>query len=192
MSKSIKKIVLSGGPGGGKTTAAEFFLREYRNKISLVPETATTLFKSGYPRVPDPTVTCLMQSSIYHLQKNIEDVYNHLFPNHVLLCDRGTIDGAAYWPESKTNFFESMGTTIEDEFKRYDAIIFFETAAIGGFPINLGNSIRLETQSEAIALDEKLKALWSQHPHFIFIPNHTSFLKKIELAIFELSKLTKW
>ena len=189
MKHPIKKIVLTGGPGGGKTTAAEFFLREYRDRATLVPETATALFKSGYPRVPDPVAIRLMQTSIYNLQLNVEQIYQHLFPNNVLLCDRGTIDGAAYWPDSDKDFFSTMKTTIEAELKLYDVVLFFETAAAGGFPIDLGNKVRIEGRDEAIELDQKLRKLWSQHPRFIFIPNHSSFYTKIGLAIKELDLL---
>jgi predicted ATPase len=135
-----RRIVLTGGPGGGKTTAAELFLREYKDQISLVPETATNLFKSGFPRLHDNEVIKLTQASIFYVQKNLESIHQHICPNRTLLCDRGTVDGAAYWPHNKSEvFFKLMGTTYEAELKRYDAVIFFETAAAGGFPINLGN-----------------------------------------------------
>lgn len=186
----FRRIVLTGGPGGGKSTAAELFTREYRDKISLVPETATNIFKSGFPRVLDEEVVRFTQSSIYQVQKNIEYIYAHLFPHHTLLCDRGTIDGAAYWPSGDPlQFFHSMGTTYEAELERYDAVIFFETAAAGGFPINLGNSVRTEGQKEALILDLKLKELWSKHPRFIFIDNEKSFFKKIEKGLTALGEL---
>lgn len=187
--KSKMKIVLTGGPGGGKTTAAELFLREFRERLSLVPETATALFKGGYPRVSDPTVIRLMQSSIFHIQRNMEDIYQHLFPEHILLCDRGTIDGAAYWPASSNDFFSSVKTTYQAELDRYEVVIFFETAAAGGFPIDLGNKIRTEGKKEAIELDKKLYELWSNHPRFIFIPNHSSFFTKIGQALEVLKTL---
>lgn len=187
--KPGSKIVLTGGPGGGKTTAAELFMREFRDRLNLVPETATALFKGGYPRVPDPTVIRLMQSSIYNVQENMEAIYHHLFPQHILLCDRGTVDGAAYWPGPYEDFFTSMGTTIEEELGRYEIVIFFETAAAGGFPIDLGNIVRTEGRTEAVELDLKLQELWSGHPNYIFIPNHSSFFTKIEQSISILRKL---
>ena len=94
---TVHKIALTGGPGGGKSTAAELFKREYKELISLVPEVATLLFKGGYPRVDSPLVVESIQSSIFHVQLNIENTYATLFPHHTLLCDRGTVDGGAYW-----------------------------------------------------------------------------------------------
>ena len=47
------RIVLTGGPGGGKTTAADLFRREIGNRVVIVPEAATLLFQGGFPRSPD-------------------------------------------------------------------------------------------------------------------------------------------
>lgn len=179
----IRKIALTGGPGGGKSTAAELFKLEFKDFISLVPEVATLLFRGGYPRVDSPLVIENIQKSIFHVQANIEDTYATLFPHHTLLCDRGTVDGAAYWPRGAEDFFKTTGTTLEKELKRYDAVIFFETAAAGGLTIELGNPVRNEDQLKAIEIDLKLKDLWSKHPNFVYIKNEPSFLKKILAGI---------
>lgn len=75
------------------------------------------------------------------------------------------------------------------QLSRYELVIFFETAAAGGFPIDLGNKVRIEGKNEAIELDRKLFDLWSKHPRFIFIPNHSSFFSKIGQAIDSLNSL---
>lgn len=188
---SIHKIALTGGPGGGKSTAAEMFKREYKDFISLVPEVATLLFKGGYPRVDSPLVVESIQSSIFHVQLNIEDTYATLFPHHTLLCDRGTVDGGAYWPKGSQDFFKRMGTDLETELAQYDAIIFFETAAAGGLGIELGNPVRNEDQRKAIELDLRLKDLWSQHPHFVYIKNEPSFLAKIMAGMKAIDEIIK-
>lgn len=188
---AIHKIALSGGPGGGKSTAAELFKREYKDHISLVPEVATLLFKGGYPRVDSPLVVESIQNSIFHVQNNIEATYATLFPHHTLLCDRGTVDGGAYWPQGPDAFYEKMGTTLEKELAKYDAVIFFETAAAGGLAIDLGNPVRNEDQRKAIELDLRLKDLWSKHPNFVYIKNEPSFLEKILAGIKAMDKLIK-
>ncbi len=188
---AIHKIALSGGPGGGKSTAAELFKREYKDHISLVPEVATLLFKGGYPRVDSPLVVESIQNSIFHVQNNIENTYATLFPHHTLLCDRGTVDGGAYWPGGPDEFFKMMGTTLEKELAKYDAVIFFETAAAGGLAIDLGNPVRNEDQRKAIELDLRLKDLWSKHPNFVYIKNEPSFLQKILAGIKAMDELIK-
>src|SRR5688572_33265034 len=44
------RIALTGGPGGGKTTAADLFRRELGEAVVVVPESATILFAGGFPR----------------------------------------------------------------------------------------------------------------------------------------------
>lgn len=174
------KIALTGGPGGGKTTAADLFRREIGDEIVIVPEAATLLYSGGFPRSENTEVMKATQRAIYHVQRNLEDIQSDYYKGRVLMCDRGTVDGAAYWPSSrKEDFFEHMETTYEKELKRYDAVIFFETAAVGGSRIEGGNPIRTESLDEAILLDKELKSLWSRHPNFHLINHSPSFIHKI-------------
>lgn len=177
------RIVLTGGPGGGKTTAADLFRREIGERVVVVPEAATILFAGGFPRVDDAVAKRAVQSAIYHVQRNLEDVQRALFPDRVLLCDRGTIDGAAYWPSPSHDFFDELGTSLEEEMARYDAVIFFESAAVGGQRIEGGNPWRIEGVTEAVELDRRLRALWGQHRSFHLIPHATSFFKKLTYAL---------
>ena len=66
------------------------------------------------------------------------------------------------------------------ELSRYDACIFFQTAASVGCPIlECGNPIRNESQEQAIILDEKLLQFWQQHPNFHYVASTKSFMKKV-------------
>ena len=183
------RIVLTGGPGGGKTTAGDLFRREIGERVVLVPEAATLLFSGGFPRVQEPPAVRAAQLAIFHLQRSLEDVQSARFPNRILLCDRGTPDGAAYWPGLPHEYFDAVGTTLDAELKRYDAVIFFESAAVGGDSIEGGNPIRNESTGQAVALDRKLRALWSRHPRFVFVPHNRSFLKKISFGLASLESI---
>jgi predicted ATPase len=177
------RIVVTGGPGGGKTTAVDLFRREIGDHVVIVPEAATILFQGGFPRSPQPRPLRITQTAIFHVQRHLEDVQSALFPGRTLLCDRGTVDGAAYWPGETHHYFNAVGTTLEAELARYDAVIFFETAARGGVSIEGGNPIRSESIREAVKLDAKLRVLWSRHPRFIFVPHNPSFFKKISFGL---------
>jgi len=183
------RIVLTGGPGGGKTTAADLFRREIGEQVVVVPESATILFGGGFPRGRGLEACRSAQSAIFHVQRCIEDVQSASFPDRVLLCDRGTLDGAAYWPDGDRDFFQAMGTTFEDELARYDAVVFFETAAVAGTAIEGGNPIRTESLSEAVLIDSRLRELWSRHERFLFVPNSSSFLQKITRGLGLLNDL---
>lgn len=183
------RIVLTGGPGGGKTTAADLFRREIGERVVVVPEAATLIFSGGFPRCTEPPGVCAAQRAIFHVQRNLEDVQSALYPERILLCDRGTVDGAAYWPGRAAAFFTALGTTLEHELARYDGVIFFESAAVGGIGIEGGNPMRQESLEQAAALDAKLRKLWARHPRFIVVRHNPSFLKKISLGLAELDAM---
>lgn len=190
------RIVLTGGPGGGKTTAADLFRRELGEQVVVVPEAATMLFSGGFPRYLDPAAVRAAQKAIYYVQVGVEDTQAARYPGRILLCDRGTVDGAAYWPSAAggpgkpdgpggddDDFFTALGTTSEAELARYDAVIFFESAAGAGISIEGGNAARIEDLDQAVRLDRRLNETWSQHPRFVFVPNNHSFFKKITYGL---------
>lgn len=177
------RIVLTGGPGGGKTTAADLFRREIGDRVVIVPESATTLFAGGFPRVPDADARRSVQRAIFQVQRSLEDIQAALFPDRVLLCDRGTVDGGAYWPDGPDGFFDEMGTSHGAELARYDVVLFFESAVVAGIELEGGNRYRIESNEEALALDRRLRTLWSPHPKFHLVPHNASFLRKITMGL---------
>lgn len=181
--------MLTGGPGGGKTTAADLFRREIGEQVVVVPEAATLLFGGGFPRRQEESARCAAQRAIYQVQRNIEDVQAASYPDRILLCDRGTIDGAAYWPGEPDEFFEAVGSTLEAELERYDAVIFFETAAVGGASIEGGNPVRTESLNEAVAVDRLLQKVWRAHRRFFLVPHNASFFKKLTFGLAALESI---
>jgi predicted ATPase len=183
------RIAVTGGPGGGKTTAADLFRREIGERVVVVPEAATLVFSGGFPRCTEPPGAYAAQRAIYHVQCNLEDVQSSRYPGRILLCDRGTVDGAAYWPGEPEDFFAALGTTLEEQLARYDGVIFFESAALGGLRIEGGNPVRIESLEEAAALDTKLRRLWEGHPRFVLVRHNPSFFKKISFGLAELDAM---
>jgi hypothetical protein len=183
------RIVLTGGPGGGKTTAADLFRREIGERVVVVPETATLLFLGGFPRSVEVHARRSAQRAIYHVQRNLEDVQSALYPDRILLCDRGTVDGAAYWPDQEQTFFEAVGSSEQAELARYDAVIFFESAAVGGIAIEGGNPTRIESNEQALGLDRRLREIWSRHPRFVVVPHNPSFVKKVMFGLAALESI---
>jgi len=178
-----RKIVVTGGPGGGKTTAVDLFQREFRDLVSVVPEAATMLFMGGVRRGGGPQSEAATQEAIFRLQCSLEGVFAAQNPERTLVCDRGTLDGVAYWPESEPEFFERMGSTCARELSRYDAVIFFETGAGSNGDIRSNNPVRNESNREAIELDQRLQEVWSRHPNYHFVQSSDSFLEKIRRGV---------
>ncbi|WP_412471302.1 AAA family ATPase [Halobacteriovorax sp. RT-2-4] len=185
------KIVVTGGPGGGKTTALDLFKRELVEDIVIVPEAATSVFQSGVARDKRPEVVKDIQKMIYDYQVNLESIYEKQNPGKILLCDRGTLDGMAYWPDECGSFFDKINSTYDHELNRYDAVIFFETGASSGGDITSNNIYRSETNRQAIELDRKLKEIWSVHPNFYFVDSKKSFMDKIISGVEILKTVVK-
>jgi hypothetical protein len=171
------RVVVTGGPGGGKSTAVDFFRRELGERVVVVPESATMLFSGGFPRTEEPHARCAAQRAIYHVQRNLEDLYRAQYPDRILLCDRGTVDGAVYWPGE--DFFAAVGSSLEAELARYDVAVFFESAAVGGLGIEGGNPVRTESIVEAARLDRELRHLWEGHIRMKVVPHQESFYAKV-------------
>jgi predicted ATPase len=188
--RNLCRIALTGGPGGGKTTAADMLRREIGERIVIVPESATMLFSGGFPRCEEIEARKAAQRAIFHVQRNIEDVQSARYPERVLLCDRGTVDGAAYWPSNDPNeFFAELGTTLEHELGRYDAVLFFETAAVGDLSIETGNPVRIESNRVAGAVDTRMRELWRKHPNYVHIHHNHSFMAKLFEGLHVLGEL---
>jgi predicted ATPase len=183
------RVVLTGGPGGGKTTAADLFRREIGDRVIVVPEAATLLFSGGFPRPSQSEAQRSAQCAIYQVQRGLEDIQASQYPDRILLCDRGTVDGGAYWPDGAASFYDTVGSTHDEELARYDAVLFFETAALGDHGFESENRYRTESQQQAIELDGRLRALWSPHPHFTVVPHTASFFRKMTIGLGLLESL---
>ena len=83
----------------------------------------------------------------------------------------------------------TLETTLERELARYDGVIFFESAAVGGIGIEGGNPVRNESMQQAAALDAKLHSLWAGHPRFVLVRHNASFFKKISFGLAELDEM---
>lgn len=171
-----KKIVLTGGPGAGKTAVIELVQRQFCRHLRVLPEAASILFQGGFPRSQEPAAKQPLQRAIYHVQREIESWGEGTANCAVLLCDRGTVDGAAYWPEPPT-FWEALQTTREAEWARYAAVIHLRVPTeSGGY--NHANPHRIETPEEAARIDEKILALWEGHPRRYVVESEPLFFDK--------------
>lgn len=172
--------MLTGGPCAGKTTLAEMLGRAFEHSLVRVPEAASLLFAGGFPRFGAPDARRATQRAIFQVQRELEAAYSAQFEERALVLDRGTVDGAAYWPEGPDSFFKAVGTTLEAELARYDHVIYLESAAEKDYLAHkAANPFRKETWEEAHRLDEQTKALWRQHPRFTLITNQRSFAVKV-------------
>lgn len=179
-----KKIVLTGGPCAGKTTLTQVISKVFSHQIEVVPETASLLFRGGFPRWNEVDAKKSTQRAIYNVQIEIEKSFEAHFPQKKLILDRATLDGAVYWPDGVNDFFAELNTSLQLELKRYDLVLYLESAGEEDYLSHQkDNPYRTETWEQAKKLDEETKNLWSQHLKFFFIPNSRSFDAKIVQAL---------
>lgn len=177
---ALSRIVVTGGPGAGKTSVWRELATTHASHLVAVPEVATLLFQHVFPTVQNTTERCAVQRAIFEVQRHLETVYDtRRAQGQVLLCDRGVPDGAGYWPEGPNAFFGAMRTDWRSEILRYDAVLFLETAAVGGLAIDAGNATRTETLAAAVSVDAQLRAVWSQHPNCVFVAHEVDFAAKV-------------
>jgi hypothetical protein len=148
--------------------------------IKVVPEAASILYKGGFPRVKSFDGLFHAQKAIYAVQREVEDLRCKLYPDSLIVCDRGSLDALAYWPEGAENFFSLVGSSVEAEVGRYHWVIHLDTAAEPDY--DAANEIRTESFQEALNLNEKIKQSWSVHPRRIVINSHQDFLSKMRKA----------
>ena len=193
----ITKIVITGGPCAGKTTAMtriqkEFERRGYR--VLFVSETATELITGG---VAPWTCGSNLDYQICQvgLQKYKESVFEQAASTMdsdkiLIVCDRGVLDNKAYMTQEEFDaVLRSLGTNEVAERDKYDAVFHMVTAAKGALEAytTANNEARRETPEEAAALDDKLIACWTGHPHLRVIDNSGDFESKLRRTVAEIS-----
>ncbi|HZT75918.1 MAG TPA: ATP-binding protein [Vicinamibacterales bacterium] len=173
-------IVLTGGPGAGKTAVLELVRHHFCHHVHVLPESAGIVFGGGFPRTPHAAGQRAAQRAIFYVQRELEnaaDAENAA----ILICDRGTVDGAAYWPGPDT-LWSGVGTTIEDQFARYQAVIHLRTPPPDeGY--NHSNPLRIESARQAARIDARLLEAWRGHPRRFIVEPEADFLAKARRVI---------
>ncbi len=176
-------VALTGGPGAGKTAVLEMARRVFCRHVALLPEAAGIVFGGGFPRHDSPAGRRAAQRSIFAVQRAIEDAVIETDGVEVALCDRGTLDGLAYWPGPSASFFAAMGTSAEAELGRYHAVIHLESpGGNGGYRLD-NNRLRVETAAEAELIDDRIATAWAAHPRRHFVKAQPDFLEKAVEAL---------
>lgn len=167
---------MTGGPGAGKTAVLEMVRTSLCEHVRVLPEAASIVFGGGFPRHDDPVCRRAAQRAIFHVQRELENT-GEAHDAAVVLCDRGTIDGLAYWPDPAIDFWAAAGTTRAAELIRYDCVIHLRTPA-GGRGYNHVNPVRTESAHDAAEIDERIGQAWDGHPHRFVIAATGDFLDK--------------
>ena len=193
----ITKIVITGGPCAGKSTAMSWVQNAFAQMgytVLFVPETATELIMGGVAPWTCET-NGEFQKCLLQLQLDKEKVFEQAaktmdVPKILIVCDRGALDNRAYMDNLEfAQALEYLGTNEIELRDNYDAVFHLVTAAKGAveFYTTANNTARTETVDEAAALDDKLISAWTGHPHLRVIDNSSNFEDKMKRLIAEIS-----
>ena len=175
-------VVLTGGPGAGKTAVLEIARRNFCKHIAILPEAASIVFGGGFWRRESLPARRAAQRAIFHVQRQMERLVIEEQSAAIGLCDRGTIDGLAYWPDLEDSFWNEIGTSRESELARYAAVIHLRSPSeTEGY--NHRNPVRTESALEAHRLDFKILDSWHGHPRLFVVETAMDFLDKARAAM---------
>lgn len=178
------KLVLTGGPCGGKTTGQDRLATFFENmgwKVYTVPETATILL-GGRVKFAELSheQAYLFQKDLLKTMLQIEDTYFNqaeatVDRNVLIICDRGGMDPSAY--TDRDSWLQMLREIGIEEFdllnKRYDQVVHLVTAADGAeeYYTLSNNTARKENVVAAKEMDEKTRKAWLGHPYLDIVDN---------------------
>lgn len=202
---NVVKIVLTGGPCAGKTTALVRVIEHFSSlgfKVFTIPEVPTLFTQAGMDYLTrNKGFFYEGEKATLEVQMSLEDKFLRMAQECVaeqpciIVCDRGTMDISAYMaPEMWSQITHAVGTSTPELRQRYDAVLHLVSAADGAeqFYTTANNASRNEAKSEeglriARLLDKKVIKAWTGHPHLRVINNSEDFDKKLGRVIQEIS-----
>jgi len=181
-SHPVQLIVLTGGPGAGKTAVLELVRKTLCEHVVIVPEAASIIFSGGFWRHETTAGEKGAQRAIYHVQRELEGIIEEEGTAALALCDRGTLDSLAYWPVEEEIFWKEVESNRQNELIRYKAVIQLRSPSLEeGY--NHQNPLRIESVRQAHLIDQKLLKIWEGHPNRHIIENEPDFMTKAHKAI---------
>ena len=189
----LTKIVITGGPSAGKTTAMSWVQNAFSKlgyTVLFVPETATEFITGGVA-----PWTCGTNLDYQKVQMELQLTKERLFEKAartmkaekiLIVCDRGAIDNKSYMNDEEfAAVLREVGKTERELLLSYDAVFHLVSAAKGAeeFYTFANNAARYESVGQAVELDDRLIAAWQGHPHHCIIDNSVELREKLKNLI---------
>ena len=195
--KNIHKIVLTGGPCAGKTTALRSLQKHFSEKgfrVLCVGETASDYLSGGMsPFNMDNVTFQFMITSTMIFKESMVQLAAETVPeeNVLIVCDRGQMDNLAYMTQDEfVRLQERMDTNIVKMRDEYEAVFHLETLAKASpdlYEKNVNtNAARYETAQDAIDTDNKTLSAWVGQPHLRIVGGSVDFDTKINRLLNEV------
>jgi predicted ATPase len=154
------RIVITGAPASGKT--------EFMERLKADSRFANFVFLEELARH-------LLEEEIYRRQVARENALE----GKAFITDRGTADAFAFHPETA----HDCSTTIENEYRRYDAVILLGSSAALGEEHYRKDDIRTESAKEVLAVEKATINVWRNHPGFHLIKAQPDSEQKYQIFL---------
>ena len=198
--KDFKKIVLTGGPCAGKTTALVKIMEYFSSrgfKVFTIPEIPTIFLQAGMDYLTKNEEWFYEgEKDTLKAQLAFEDYFSAMAETIdkpvVIVCDRGALDISTYLPPKMWEKITGLcNVTNQQLLDRYDAVLHLVSAADGAeqYYNTTTNEVRTEGIDKARMLDRKVVQAWTGHPHLRVINNHDNFDTKINRVLKEISSV---
>jgi predicted ATPase len=188
--RGILRIVLTGGPCGGKSSLHPFLAQvAARHKLDfyLAPEVPTIMQLGGckYPGPDAGQALIDFESALLRLQLAMEDSFAQVAGStgrpSLVVHDRGLMDVSAYLPRPLwLTILRVNGWSEALLLSRYDAVVHMTSTAVGREDAytTANNTARGETPAAARQLDAAVASAWEAHGARRVIANAASFEAK--------------
>lgn len=194
----IKRVVLTGGPGSGKTSVLTSIVKHFQSsdyKVLVVPETATELINGGVKCFGDNAISLIdFQEIVLRLQLEKEALYEKaaecLGDNVLIIYDRGTVDNCAYMSDEEfKEVLNRLGniTNKQELLDRYDLVI--NLVSRKDFYTTENNQARSEGVEEALALGVTTLNTWTGHKNLKIVLPKDELQEKINEVLNHVNKV---
>ena len=191
----VHKIVLTGGPCGGKSLALRFLKAELERRgvgVFIIDEVASRLMDEG--KTPENMGSYGFHSLLFRTQlaeeRRMEEAAAKCEKEKaVILCDRGLLDNKAYVTEEEfARYSSECGCSENQILCSYDAVFHMVTAAKGAeaFYTLKNNPNRSESLEQARDRDDALLSVWVGTPHLRVLDNRGDFSDKLRRLLEEM------
>ena len=190
MANKIRKIVLTGAAGSGKSTSM-VYVKDQADWIEFVPEVATILLSGGFPTPDDRHSWNIewqksFQVAVAHTQIALEKIAEARAKaggKRVILFDRGLLDGASFLAGGVGDLVRITKLSEQAMLDRYDTVIHLSSLALNDNEFNTSNPHRVEDLGRAKHLEDKTLAAWENHPNRHIVTDSSRHRGEIVLEI---------